>query len=134
MSVDEVTAALGTVELRELLLLHMAIFSGFRSGEMLGLQRRHVSDDATVVKVEQRLYRGDIDNPKTNPSRREAAVPPGRTAVQVDELSRRTGAGIIRFRRPARGGKPIWRDTLLYCTITSVRGSNLSGWNGWTFR
>ena len=51
MSVDEVNAALGAVGLREQLLLHMAVFSGFRPGEMLGLQRRHVTEDATVVKV-----------------------------------------------------------------------------------
>jgi integrase len=79
MSVDEVDAALGVAALQEQLLLHMAIFSGFRPGEMLGLQRRHVAEEATVVMVEQRVYRGDIDNPKTNPSRREVAIPP-RTA------------------------------------------------------
>jgi hypothetical protein len=36
----------------------MAIFAGFRPGEMLAL-RRHVSEDAGVVKFEQRVYRGD---------------------------------------------------------------------------
>jgi len=84
MSVDEVNTALGAVQLREQLLLQMAIFSGFRPGEMLGLQRRHVTEDATVVKVEQRVYRGDIDNPKTNPSRREVAIPP-RTAELLSQ-------------------------------------------------
>jgi hypothetical protein len=46
---------------------------------MLALQRSHVSEHATVVKVEQRVYRCDIDDPKTDPSRREVAIPP-RTA------------------------------------------------------
>jgi integrase len=43
MSVEEIGVALGALEMREQLLVSMAIFSGFRPGEMLGLQRRHVS-------------------------------------------------------------------------------------------
>jgi hypothetical protein len=74
MSAEEVTIALGAVELRERVLLQMAIFSGFRPGEMLGLQRLHVSEDATEVKVEQRVYRGEFDDPKTEPSRRDVAI------------------------------------------------------------
>jgi len=100
MSVEEVNTALAAVKLREQLLLHMGIFSGFRPGEMLGLQRRHVAEDATVVKVEQRVYRGgDIDNPKRNPYRGGCnPTANGRTAVEVDELSCRAGAGSLRVR------------------------------------
>jgi len=76
MSVEEVKTALEAVELRERVLLHMAIFSVFRPGEMLALQRRHVAADGSAVRVEQRVYRGVIDSPKTDPSRREVAIPP----------------------------------------------------------
>ena len=49
MSVEEVQTALDAVDLREKVLLHMAILSGFRPGEMLGLQRRHVAADGSAV-------------------------------------------------------------------------------------
>ena len=55
MTVEEVNIALGAVELPEHLLTHMAIFSGFRPGEMLALQRRHVAEDATVARAEQHV-------------------------------------------------------------------------------
>jgi integrase len=114
MSVDEVNTALSAVQLREQLLLHMAIFSGFRPGEMLGLQRRHVTEDATVVKVEQRVYRGDIDNPKTNPSRREVAIPPRTAELLSQWMGSAVGPEPEAYVFAGERGKPIWRDTLLY--------------------
>jgi integrase len=114
MSVDEVNAALEAVELREQLLLHMGIFSGFRPGEMLGLQRQHVAADATVVKVEQRVYRGEIDNPKTNPSRREVAIPPRTAELLLKWMSSAVGPEPDAYVFESEKGKPIWRDTLLY--------------------
>jgi integrase len=39
----------------------MAILSGLRPGEILGLQRRHISTDGSVVRVEQRVYCGVIE-------------------------------------------------------------------------
>ena len=76
MSIEEVKTALAVVEPREQVLLHLAIFAGFRPGEMLALQRWHVAADASAIKVEQRVYRGLIDDPKTAPSRRQVAIPP----------------------------------------------------------
>ena len=39
-----------------------------RPGEILALQRRHVASDCSKLSIEQRLYRGDIDTPKTDVS------------------------------------------------------------------
>ncbi len=114
MSVEEVNIALGAVELREQVLLQMGVFSGFRPGEMLGLQRRHVSENATVVKVEQRVYRGDIDDPKTAPSRREVAIPPRTAALLFEWMSSAVGPEPDAFVFASEKGKPVWRDTLLY--------------------
>src|SRR5207237_6267920 len=44
-------------------------------GEIFGLQWKHLSDDAADVR--QRVYRGDVDTPKTNNSRRKVALPDG---------------------------------------------------------
>jgi integrase len=114
MTVEEVRIALKAVELRERVLLHMAIFAGFRPGEMLALQRRHVSEDASVVKVEQRVYRGDIDDPKTDPSKRDVAIPP-RTAERLLEwMNTAVDPEPNAYLFASEKGKPVWRDTLIY--------------------
>lgn len=81
---------------------------------MLALQRRHLTEDATVVKVEQRVYRGDIDRPKTEPSRREVAIPP-RTAELLREWMRdAVGPEADAYVFAGERGKPVWKDTLMY--------------------
>jgi integrase len=114
MSVEEVRIALAAVELREQLLLYMGIFSGFRPGEMLGLQRRHVAVDGSAVNVEQRVYRGIIDDPKTDPSRREVAVPPATAGLLRDWMESAVGPEPDAYVFASEKGKPVWRDTLLY--------------------
>ena len=114
MSVEEVQAAFAAVDLREEVLLHMAILSGFRPGEMLGLQRRHVAADGSAVNVEQRVYRGIIDDPKTDPSRREVAIPPATATLLRDWMESAVGPEPDAYVFAGERGKPVWRDTLLY--------------------
>jgi integrase len=75
MNATDVEMALNAVELREKVILHLAIFSGLRPGEILALQRCNVAADGSSVGIEQRVYRGDLDTPK-NGKTRVAAVPP----------------------------------------------------------
>jgi integrase len=114
MSVEEVQTALAAVDLREKVLLHMGIFSGFRPVEMLGLQRRHVAADGSAVNVEQRVYRGIIDDPKTNPSRREVAIPPITAELLREWMESAVGPEPDAYVFAGEKGKPVWRDTLLY--------------------
>jgi integrase len=114
MSAEDVRVALEAVELRERVLLYLAIFSGFRPGEMLALQRRHVSADATSVKVQQRVYRGEIDDPKTEPSKREVAIPPQTAELLREWMAAAVGPEAEAFVFAGEKGTPVWRDTLLY--------------------
>jgi integrase len=114
MTVEEVNIAFGAVELRERVLLHMAIFAGFRPGEMLALQRRHVSEEANVVRVEQRVYRGDIDDPKTDPSKREVAIPPRTAELLLKWMNAAVGTAPEAYVFASEKGTPVWRDTLMY--------------------
>ena len=114
MTADEVNLAVSAMAQRERVLLHMAIFAGFRPGEMLALQRRHVSEDATVVKVEQRVYRGDIDRPKTDPSRREVAIPPRTAELLREWIGATVGPEPEAYLFASERGKPVWKDTLMY--------------------
>ena len=74
MNREDVVRFLATVELRERLIVKLAIFAGMRPGEIFGLKWRHVKDDSAVI--EQRLYRGKINTPKTHRSIRVAAFTP----------------------------------------------------------
>jgi len=82
MTASDVERALGAVEFREKVILHLAIFSGLRPGEILAIRRRNVAADGRYVEIEQRVYRGDLDTPK-NRETRQVAVPPRTSALLV---------------------------------------------------
>jgi integrase len=67
-----VRAILDVLDLREQLIVRLALFSGMRPGEILALQWKHVADDH--VAVVQRLYRGKMDRPKSERSQRQVAL------------------------------------------------------------
>lgn len=113
MTIDEAETAVGAVEFREQAILHLAIFAGLRPGEMLALQRHHVAKDRNSVEIEQRVYRGEIDDPKNGESR-SVAIPP-RTAdlltEWLDTAVDPTPEAWV-FASENRGA-PLWRDNLL---------------------
>jgi len=67
------------LDLRAQLIVQLALFSGMRPGEILALQWTHVAEDH--VQVVHRLYRGKLDRPKTERSRRRVAL--SRTTRQL---------------------------------------------------
>ena len=73
MAREEVVKGLAKLGLRERLIWKLAGFGGFRPGEIFGLQRRHIQP--TAVKIEQRVYAGKVDTPKSRASSRLAALP-----------------------------------------------------------
>ena len=75
MNREEVLKCIAVLELRERVMVKLAILAGLRPGEILGLQWKHVSE--THVDVRQRLYRGQIDSPKSSHSVRKAALSKG---------------------------------------------------------
>jgi len=85
-----------------------------RPGEILALQRRHVSGDCRKARIEQRLYRGDIDSPKTNSSTRTVAIPP-KTASRLRDwmelVSQEPEAWVFASENPST---PMWRDNVWY--------------------
>ncbi len=97
---------------RERVIAHLAIFTGMRPGEILGLQRRHVSADCREAIIEQRIYRGDVDTPKTISSRRTVAIPT-KTATELREWMGLVGndpeAWVFASENAAM---PIWKDNV----------------------
>ena len=75
MTWQEVRLLFSALEARELLVCMLATTEGMRPGEIFGLKWRHVKADQ--IEIEQRLYRGQIDSPKTNQSIRSVALSEG---------------------------------------------------------
>src|SRR5687768_16761110 len=85
-----------------------------RPGEILALQRRYVSPDCTEVEIDQRLYRGLIDTPKTESSSRTVAIPP-KTAALLGAWMEGVGPAAEAWLFPSENlDTPMWRDDILY--------------------
>jgi len=75
MNPEDVQKCFAVLESRERLIAKFAILAGLRPGEILGLKWGHVFDGH--VDIRQRVYRGQIDTPKSTRSFRKAALPAG---------------------------------------------------------
>ena len=67
--------AIGVLELRERVIVKLATLCGMRPGEIFGLKWEHAHENH--VEVQRRVYRGDVDSPKTKRSVRKVGLPPG---------------------------------------------------------
>lgn len=114
MSREEVEKHINALGIRERVIDQLAIFVGMRPGEILALQRKHVSEGGERIVIEQRLYRGDLDTPKTHTSKRIVAIPP-KTAAAVREwmtyVDGKPDAWVFASENPAR---PMWRDNIWF--------------------
>jgi integrase len=82
LSPAQIHQILQVLELREQLIVRLALLSGMRPSEILALQWKHVGGDH--VEVVQRLYRGTLDRPKSQRSTRQVALST-RTQAAIDE-------------------------------------------------
>lgn len=73
LSFEEVQRILDVLPVRERLIFRLATIEGMRPGEILGLQLRDFTGRS--VRVSRRVYRGNIDTPKTGRSREVALSP-----------------------------------------------------------
>ncbi len=80
----EVRAALGVLDLRERLILRLAVFSGMRPGEIFSVRLGKIAD--TSILVDERTYQNKFDRPKGRKGKnttRRVGVSPG-TAKDID--------------------------------------------------
>ena len=81
MNLEEVRTCFSVLELRERLITKLAILAGMRPGEIFAMKRSRLKPGQAEIK--QRLYRGDIDSPKTVHSIRTVALSRG-TAAEIE--------------------------------------------------
>ena len=92
LAAADIPRMFGVLELRERLIVKLAIFEGMRPGEILGLQWQNCGEES--FNVRQRVYRGDIDEPKT------------RKSVRTGGLSLTTMEDLKAWRAIARDPRP----------------------------
>jgi len=103
------------LDLRERVMARLATWEGMRPGEILALQVGDIGADAIAVR--RRLYRGDIDVPKTTRSIREVAL-----TNRTTELLKVLVEGLWGSLPPsdawvfpaANLRSPAWRDNIWY--------------------
>jgi integrase len=110
MTREEVQKCFSVLEQRERLIVKFAILAGLRPGEILALKWGHISE--THVDVKQRVYRGNIDSPKSSNSVRKAALSFG----LIQEI-RRWGERSLNHRPtdwifPSEKNTPLSRDNV----------------------
>jgi len=75
MTMEEVQQCFSIPDVRDRLIVNLTTLGGMRPGEIFGLQWKPITDDAADVR--QRVYRGDVDTPKTKNSQRRVALADG---------------------------------------------------------
>jgi integrase len=77
LSADDMRRLLAVLPAGSVRFIVLIIFgTGLRVSEVLGLRWRNIDLDAGTLKVEQRWYRGDLDDPKTEGSVRTRQLGP----------------------------------------------------------
>src|SRR5262249_13657228 len=109
--VDELLKIVDTLELRDKVIVELALVAGLRAGEIFGLRRGNVRTNS--VNVAQRVYRGDIDTPKTKKSIRPAGLAGGLMRDLEAWLSASPDTGPDGWLFPSEKlDTPIWKDAV----------------------
>ena len=113
---------------RERLVLNpdLATWEGMRRGEILALQLGDLDGDSLWVR--RRLYKGDLDVPKTRRSSRQAALATATLALLKEWTSRFLESEPDVWLFPSENGFPLRRDNLS-CRYMLRKRSHW-GWNG----
>ena len=108
---DEFMRMLTVLDLREKVIVRLATIEGMRPGEITALQVGDLELLEFRINVRRRLYRGNIDDPKTGRSKREVALTYGALSlieVWVDRLIRNSAEDwVFECEHP---GAPLRRD------------------------
>jgi len=112
-------------------MVHLALITGLRVGEILGLRWKDVDFTSGTLRVEQAVYRGSTGSPKTKGSRRTLPLPESLLEV-LKRLQRHSVNGsqeTLVF--ATRKGTP-YSDTNLLHRVLKPAGRRIGApWLGW---
>jgi integrase len=107
---EQAAILIGALELREKVIVRLATWEGMRPGEILALQMGDLDDDS--VWVRRRVYKGDIDEPKTKRSTRRVALTVGTLALLDQWKLRLLGSPAETWLFGSEKGTPMRRDNI----------------------
>ena len=107
---EQAAILIGALELREKVIVRLATWEGMRPGEILALQMGDLDDDS--VWVRRRVYKGDIDEPKTKRSTRRVALTVGTLAMLDQWKLRLLGSPAETWLFGSEKGTPMRRDNI----------------------
>src|SRR6266446_1726582 len=128
LTIEEVKKVFSAlVELRERLIVKLAILAGLRPGEILGLRRGRCGQ--CIASIQERVYRGTIDTPKTEKSVRIAALSSGLRRDLDAWLQDSPDTGPNGWLFPSDNLKaPISRDNVMYRNIRPLLKKHGFAW------
>jgi integrase len=127
MSGEQVEQALDALEHREKVILQLAVFAGMRPGELLAIQRQHVTSEASIIEIRRRVYRGKFADPK-NGMVRTIAVPPRTASLLRDWMESAVDRDPEAHVFAGETGQPLWRSSLLEDHIKAKLEPISLGW------
>jgi integrase len=128
LTIEEVKKVFSVLaDLRDRLIVKLAILGGMRPGEIFGLRRGGFAE--CVTSIHERVYRGIIDTPKTEKSTRIAALSSGLRRDLEAWLMNSPDSGPNGWLFPSANLKtPISRDNVMYRNIRPVLEKEGFGW------
>lgn len=115
-SSEVVTKIIEATEGRERILFALLAGSGLRIGEALGLEIRHLSPDCRTITVEQSVWNGRIQTPKTTNAYRQVDLAPKLADLLKAFIGSRCGGLVFANRR----GKPLSQTNLLHRSLYPI--------------
>jgi integrase len=113
LSPDDLAEAVRVLPDREHIIVRLATFEGMRPGEILALQVHDLDLSGNCLWVRRRLYKGNIDTPKSDRSARQVALSAGTEAwleIWLNDLPNRAPDAWL-FPNE-RGTGPVGRDSI----------------------
>ena len=111
LTIEQAKLIFAALDLRERCIVKLGIIAGMRCSEIFGLKRGSV--EAGHVQIVERVCRRDIDTPKTEKSRRLAALAPGLQEDLKLWLDRSNHTGPDQWLFPSEALTPMDADNVM---------------------
>jgi integrase len=109
----------------------LAILTGLRIGEILGLRWQDLDLESGLLRVEQACYRGHLGSPKTQGSKRCLPLPPGLVEILVQHHQRCLHHGPDDLLFQTSSGKPLNDTNLLHRHLKPAGQQIGAPWLNW---
>jgi hypothetical protein len=124
MGEEETVRVLARMHDPYLLICELCLATGARISEVTGLQIKHVAIEKGYIRIEQRHWRGDIDSPKTERSKRTLTLGSlaGRLKAWIESLEDHAPENWVFPQYDKR--KPMWVSLPITSSAMSIAGFN----------